>query len=85
MHLEPNPRLEVLVTCSLSVEIDSVIRQHSVVAGLRCYHRTGGLWLSSQVFACTLGLGSQNCSDQDKLAEVSCRRVTCPLLNCFYY
>jgi hypothetical protein len=37
MHLQTIYWLEVLITCSISVEIVSMIRQVSVVAGLWCY------------------------------------------------
>jgi hypothetical protein len=37
IHLRPTHWLEVLITCSLPVEIVSMVRQESLVAGLR-YH-----------------------------------------------
>jgi hypothetical protein len=36
-YIKPSHWLEVLITCSLSVEIVSIFKQDSVVAGLRCF------------------------------------------------
>jgi hypothetical protein len=49
MHLKTSHWLEVLITCSLSIEIVSMFNQFSVVAGLRCYFSppNWGVWVSS--------------------------------------
>jgi hypothetical protein len=52
MHLWPSCVLEILITCSLSSEIVSIIREDSVVTKLKYYFSPldWRKWLSSQEF-----------------------------------
>jgi hypothetical protein len=85
VHLRPRYWLEILIFCSLSVQIFSMFRQDR----LRCYFSPLGLVYGSVVKHLSHARGispdPQHWLDLSKLAGVSCRRVSCLVLGCFPY
>jgi hypothetical protein len=88
VYQRPSHWLDVLITFSFSGEIVSVFKQDSEVAMLKCYFSPLDWGYGSEdKHSPTHGTGPdpQHCSDKGKLANVCCRRVSCPLLGCFLY